>query len=81
MEVTPIENNDTGRKSGDQAWSPEVLSSQKVKTAAIELKGIIQRDMSARAVEQSTHLCNIILGEIEPIEGLEQAENFGGTHG
>ncbi len=77
MDITPININETRRQTGNQAWPVDTLSSCKIMSATIELKGLIQRDMGSQGVERANHLCNIIIGEIEPVRGLETAVPIG----
>lgn len=62
----------TGRKTGNGPWrAPDGPVSRKVTGAALELKALIQRGMSAEDMEQATRLCNAILRESERVAELE----------
>ena len=81
MEITPI-NNETRRQTGDQAWPGNApQSSGKIMRAVVELKGMLQRDMPSRSIERANALCNIILGEVDTVHGLENTVLLGGHHG
>jgi hypothetical protein len=80
MDLTPI-NDGSRRQTGNRALPPEAPSSNKIQSAALGLKGMLQRDMPAHAIEQANRLCNIILGEVDAVRGLETTALIGGAHG
>lgn len=80
MQITPVPDG-SRRQTGNQALPAETLSSNKILRAALDLKGALQRDMPSHAIERANALCNIILGEVDAVRGLETTALIGGAHG
>ncbi|MGE4191818.1 MAG: hypothetical protein AB7E51_00365 [Pseudodesulfovibrio sp.] len=82
MKLEIVTENETRRQTGNQGWSmPTGPISRRLAHQAIELKGLIQRDMAAGTVEKANDICNLILGTSEDVAKLETAPLAGGTHG
>jgi hypothetical protein len=64
--------NETSRKTGNGPWrTPGGPISRNITNAALELKALNQRGMSAEDMEQATRLCNAIIHESERVAELE----------
>ncbi|MBC17116.1 MAG: hypothetical protein CL942_08695 [Desulfovibrio sp.] len=84
MKLTPIQDmNDTRRQTQNQAWpwNAQGLIGSKIAGQALALKGLIQRDMASRTIEEANRICDAIITTAEQVENLEHAPLIGGTHG
>lgn len=62
----------TSRKTGNGSWrAPGGPISRNISNAALELKALIQRGMSADDMERATLNCNAIIRETERVAELE----------
>ena len=76
-----IIDNETKRRSGNQGWTePTGPISRKLARRALDLKGLIQRDMAAQSVEMANQLCDMILHDAADVATLE-TPLAGGVHG
>jgi hypothetical protein len=83
MEITPITGSDTRRQTGNQAWplNADGNIGRRIARLALDLKGLLQRDMASRTVTDANRLCDDIIAEAERVEGLETVAAFGGELG
>ena len=73
--------NETRRQTGNQPWPPTGLISSRIVSRALELKGLIQRDMAPRTIEEANRICDTIIKLTEQVEVLENAPLTGGYNG
>lgn len=80
LEIIP---DDTRRQTGNQAWprNAQGIIGSKIAGQALALKGLIQRDMASRTIEEANRLCDAIITTAEQVETLEHAPLIGGANG
>ncbi|AMK09623.1 hypothetical protein [Pseudodesulfovibrio indicus] len=82
MKLEIVPENETRRQTGNRAWSmPNGSISHSLARQALELKGLIQRDMAAVSVERANGICNLILEVSKDVAKLETEQIAGGIHG
>lgn len=64
----------------EKKWplNAEGVIGSKMANYAIELKGLVQRDMASRTIEEANRLCDAIISEAERVEEMENAVLIGG---
>lgn len=82
MKIEILSSNDTRRQTGNQAWiAPNGYVSGKIARKALDLKGLIQRDMGINSIEMANRLCDALIADAETVAVLETAPLEGGIHG
>lgn len=79
MQIEICNDKETRRQTGNNGWSmPTGPVSRKIAARALELKGLIQRDMATQSVELANAICNRIIEDTEDVAVLETAPLIGG---
>lgn len=76
-------SRETRRQTGNRPWpdTPKGVISGKIVRKALDLKGLIQRGMDSRTIEEANRVCDALIFDAETVAMLENAPLTGGYNG